>query len=150
MIWKWNNPALYTGSAFLFDGALHAVRTPVTVELQAALNSRTTPDQRLVSRTAIFILFWVVNEICPIKAPICLGTGGCRFGDDGNDAGFVTGNNFLTLEVAPISNHGEFFGSHSGTGVFGHGGQLVSVDANVRDSMRHDQMVFASTAVWML
>jgi hypothetical protein len=29
----------------------------------------------------------------------------------------VTGNNFLTLEVAPISNHGKFLNPHGGTGL---------------------------------
>ena len=78
---------------------------------------------------------------CLIKSSICLGTGGRRLGHDGDNTGFMTGNNFLTLEVAPIGNHGDFFDPHGGTGLLGHGSQLVSVDADVRDFMRHNQMV---------
>ena len=53
----------------------------------------------------------------------------------------MAGQNFFTLEIAPVGNHGNFFDAHGRTGLLGHQAQLVSVDADAGDLMGHNQVM---------
>jgi hypothetical protein len=47
---------------------------------------------------------------------------------------------FLALEVTPVSNNGQIFDAGSGSRLPGHVRQLVTIIAKIGDLVRHDQM----------
>ncbi|MCY1536455.1 hypothetical protein D9M68_719140 [compost metagenome] len=99
------HPPLCARCALLFQRTTLAIRTPVTVQLQAFLNRRKTPDQAFSGWAAVLVVGRVVDEIIAAKATRCGGGRGLGLGYEGGDARLVAGEDFLALEVAPIGDH---------------------------------------------
>src|SRR6476660_2651136 len=77
--------------------------SPVSVQRETVLNRRHPPDRSLSRGSPILVALGVINEITFVEASICLDARGQRFGNQSVDAFLRTLQDFLTFEIAAIS-----------------------------------------------
>lgn len=54
------------------------------------------------------------------------------------DSSFLAGQDFFAFEVSPLGDHREFLYAYGLSRLLGHGAELISIDAIVRDLVGHD------------
>lgn len=92
-------------------------------------------------RAPVGIGVGVVDEICLVESSLCPGLGrhGLRY--IGRDAGFIAGQNVITIEITPVGNDLKLQCLEGRLGLLGHLDQLTPVRANVSDLVCDDQVV---------
>lgn len=92
------HPPLCARCALIFQRTTLVMRTPVTVQLQAFLNRRKTPDQAFSGWAAVLVLGRIVDEIIAAEVTRCGSGQGLGLGYEGGDVSLVAGENSSLLK----------------------------------------------------
>src|SRR6516165_3037124 len=121
------DPSLLAGRAARLKHTVAARVGPIAPQLLPVLFVRAVVLQLFASRAAINILVAEIDKILLAEATLGLNARGQRFRKRHGDAGLVTRQNLIAVEVATVGNGLEFIDAESFLGLASDVGELRSI-----------------------
>lgn len=111
------------------------------MQRHAMLDVREPPVEPLLGRANVLVIFGNVDKILLAEVTGSNLARSQRFGNEGRNARLMALQDFLALELAPVGNNGQIGDPGSLPRLGGHVRQLAAIVADVRDLVRHNQMM---------